>query len=210
LIAAGLGATMPRRHTAVSVCPAAAAAAAAAAHHLMMRRGTFALANPLTFTMGSSNALGQSPLSGGGLSALSAACVNAVRQSSSSMLQAKSLNYLNQHRHSAYAVPPSHLLLFGGQNAGSGGGRDANFLHPMADRRASIRRPSSLVPNEPIAGTNPVAAATAPAAAGNQLDPGQSHNPPFRRQVSGGAQSAVNFSLDIAPVQLTESRRSIH
>lgn len=154
--------SMPRRHTAVSVCPAAAAAAAAAAH-LMFRRGTYAVPSPPSY---------------GAAGASFAAPVNGPLGHAS----------LAQHRHSS-----AHTVALAASNTNLA----RCNLSAIATRppRATSGRPSAATPADEFGG--------------NRLLPLVGSHP-FKRQSSGGAQSAVNFSLDISPAQLAESRRSIH
>jgi len=167
-------AIMFRRHTAVSVCPAAAAAAAAAAHHLMSRRGTY-VANP---------AFGANPLMGSALK-------------------------LSQHRHSAHTVNNAgllqlqpklrHQLSAGNRSAASG-------RYPADSHSQRIEHQNSTDSNNQATGlhSNPP----------SSPDCSQHLLPllhPFKRQSSGGAQSAADFSLDPPPSNtICESRRSIH
>lgn len=177
-----------RRHTAISVCPAAAAnAAAAAAHHLMARRGTY-VANPVFGQLG--------PLrTPAGMPANSA-----------------------EHRHSAQLLSPPCLSGCGGAKPtthecpADGNAQQSHrhsFEHQSSAESANLGRQQAQQQQQQQPHQCQTMIRSSQANSGShQL---LSLVYPFKRQSSGGAQSACSFSLDIVPPGgLLESRRSIH
>lgn len=188
---------MSRRHTAVSVCPAAAAAAAAAAHHLMSRRGTY-VANPVfnaaplinpginlnqhrhsAHTLGCSSSLLKPPLrqqlsgpkSSQGCYHLTGADSTQINDSPTS-----GLNY-NQSAAAMKFDHQSSVESSAQQRKHSG----QSYITQQQRQRSNQNRGSQQLLSLVY---------------------------PFKRQSS--AQSACNFPLDLSPPMITESRRSIH
>lgn len=162
-----------RRHTAISVCPAAAAnVAAAAAQHLMARRGTY-VANPIFGHFG--------PLKAPGMN-------------------------LAEHRLSAQLLSPP-----GTSGCAQNRMQARQYLTDIDRGRfehQSSAESSNLVKQQQQQQCQMMVRSSQANTGSHQL---LSLVYPFKRQSSGGAQSACNFSLDILPPGgLLESRRSIH
>lgn len=187
---------MSRRHTAVSVCPAAAAAAAAAAHHLMSRRGTY-VANPV---------FNAAPLINSGLN------LNQHRHSAHTLGGLSSLALASPLTKSALLKPPPLKQMIGQQqqHRQQQQHQQQHNNHQQQqqhlERQETIERQSS---NE-SASLHHQCSRMLRSSAGSQHQL-LSLIYPFKRQSSGGAQSACNFSLDrTSSSTMTGSRRSIH
>lgn len=207
---------MSRRHTAVSVCPAAAAAAAAAAHHLMSRRGTY-VANPV---------FNAAPLINSGLnlnqhrhSAHTLGCASSflkppLRQQLSGPKPNQACHCLLSSCDSTQINEPNSTTCPSGVNYGHHNDhsqqQNAHFEHQSSVESNHTQQHLAGQVNTQSATTSSNQATLKSSKQNRGSQQLLSLVYPFKRQSSGGAQSACNFSLDLSPPMITESRRSIH